>query len=131
MSPGLGNFFEALSLKNEVLFVPPINYSQYWQLEAYRELGIGFRINNWNDYHWFVPVEKYAKEEDGVNQVLANVNLFLNHKPSQKYLTENIGNYLTSPCGNYGKERRGHLLSYKKDGVESVVDEIMKRGGFL
>lgn len=127
MSPGLGNFFEALSLKYDVMFVPPINYSQYWQLEAYRELDMGFRMHNWNDSPWFIPIEKYAEEETGVLQVLSNVGQFLKEESSQECFAKDIREYLTGSWEHYGKARKEHFMSYRKDGIGSIVGEIIKR----
>ena len=58
LSPGLGNFFESLTLSQEILFLPPVNYSQFWQAEFYRSLSLGYHSINWNDFSWYVPVEQ-------------------------------------------------------------------------
>lgn len=127
MSPGLGNFFESLSLKYDVMFVPPINYSQYWQLEAYRPLEMGIRVHNWNDFPWHTPVEKYVDEETGVSQVLSNVKQFLIDESSQECFAKEIRKYLTGSWEHYGEARKAHFLSYRKDGIGTIVSEIAKR----
>lgn len=128
LSPGLGNFFESLTLSQEILFLPPVNYSQFWQAEFYRSLSLGYHSINWNDFSWYVPVEQYAPEEFGVRQVLKNVKLFLSHEETHAKILRKMNNYLFNPTEREFLTNRSEFCrEIGTNGIGNTVDIIKER----
>ncbi|WP_240420355.1 hypothetical protein [Paenibacillus periandrae] len=129
LSPGLGNFFEVLNQTVPVLFIPPINFSQFWQIEDYKKYSTAFDQINWSNFEWGHHVDRCAKEELGVNQVLQNVKYFLESERAQKEVAHHIKNFFMKPHAycNYGEERQKIVSCLKPNGIDTVVNEILKR----
>lgn len=124
LTPGLGNFFEALVIEDEVLMIPPINYSQYWQLEEYKKLNLGIETINWKDFDWYHPVGKYMDEDIGVEQVSKNIEDFLFNEKNYEKLGKIIFDYLNRDKRLYGNERRNYWKQYSTEGIKEIVHMI-------
>ena len=123
LSPGLGNFLELLSTGQPVFFVPPINYSQFWQLEEYKKLNIGLFFLNWCDFPVNKEVKRIIDERIGVQQVLENIKCFKN-EDNKILFSKSIKQYCKAVNMNWQKERDLLKKHYSTNGVEIVVKSI-------
>jgi len=130
LSPGLGNMYETLSVEREVFFVPPINYSQYWQLEYYKDNGIVSNPLNWGDFGWNANIMRFVEESIGVNQVLDNIKTFLHNHYAKDIVKKRILRYLNDEF-NSRSEKKRYLETILKDGIEVTTNEIIRRGGIV
>lgn len=120
LSPGLANFNKVVCTNLEVLFLLPINYSQYLQREHYKHLGLGFYFQEFNEN---VIIEKYLEEEIGVKEVVTYI---------KKYINENnfIGfekvlyNFFTDEKNNT-LNRKSFYDKFPQDGLQTIVDDII------
>ncbi len=121
LSPGLGNFNEISSTNIKVLFLLPINYSQYLQRERYKKLNLDFYFQEFNEV--FV-IDNYLEETKGVKEVIKHV---------EKYIKENnfndfkkcLYNFLGDQDFNTIKRREYYELLLK-DSLEKISEDIIK-----
>ncbi len=126
LSPGLGNFLECLSIGRRVFMFPSINYSQFLQMEEYRKLSLGIDILNWNDFDHYCEVERYVEEEDGVGQVLKNINQCLQNLQSITQISDAIGAYFDYPSVDYKEVRKQYRSRFGGDGIKQVTEIILR-----
>jgi len=126
LSPGLGNYFETLNLNQRVLFIPPINYSQYWQLNKYSRLNLGYDTINWNEFQWFKPIKRYVEEDEGVNQVLSNVKQFIYNEEAIEPFNKKVKLYFNAAQNSFGRARLQQVKSYRPEGIVEVVENIRR-----
>ena len=113
MAPGLGNFNEIISTDIIVMFLLPINYSQYLQRLAYKDYdaNLYFQENREEDV-----VEKFLSEDIGVDEVIANLKKY-------NYDFKELDDFLIDT--NYrSKERKKIYDSIPKNGIEEVCNDI-------
>lgn len=117
MSPGLGNFNEIISSNINVMFLLPINYSQYLQRIKYKQIC--------NDFHYQENrnenlIKEYLEESIGVNFVVNNLK-----KYDYKDLDKEISEYLNSNVNEL--ERYELYKTIDKNGVQEVVNDLARR----
>lgn len=125
LSPGLGNFFETLCIDQNVFMLPPINYSQFLQLEEFKKLDIGIITINWNNFEWYFPVKKFQEEKEGVNAVLKNIKCFIETKDSREILYDEIASYFKCNYWNNLEQRTLYKKRYSNNGIQAIADEII------
>lgn len=130
LSPGMGNMYETLALDQEVFFVPPINYSQFWQLENYRNTRIISGGLNWGDFGWDANISQYIEESIGVDQVMNNLKRFIKDPHAKEIMKDRFTLYLKGEENNENKKKE-YFDSMRKDGVDVTVDEIIRRGKLI
>lgn len=126
MTPGLGNYFEALGCDQDVLILPPINYSQFWQNREYKKEKLGFTIINWDEFPWYKEIEKYEDEDVGVKQVLDNVKLFLQDTDGLFIIKKYVEDYFSLYTGTWRDEREKYIGSIGKSGIDEIVNIILE-----
>ncbi|WP_106767832.1 hypothetical protein [Paenibacillus faecalis] len=128
LSPGLGNYLESLKFNGNVFFIPPINYSQFRQLEEYKQMDIGYYFANWTDLYPGLEVIKNVSEEEGIAYVLNHVECFINDSDVQANLGNKMREFFALEKADIKEERLKKLSTYQSNGVWSVVKNIIKRG---
>lgn len=126
ISPGLGNFFETLTMDQEVCILPPINYSQFWQIEEYRKHNMGYHTHNWIDYDWYAEVERYVDEHKGVAQVKTNIERFLDFDDNK----QKFKNYLIKYFNEYKSDwfdssRNNFINNHVKCGLDEICNSLI------
>lgn len=125
LSPGLGNFFECLNFSVPVMMLPPINYSQYWQMEEYKKIDLGISMLNWCDFQNYTIVERDVEEKVGVDQVLANVQNFINDKNAWELLNMEFKKYFTIDTIDCST-RKEYQNKYRVNGIDKIAEVISK-----
>jgi hypothetical protein len=95
-SPGLTTSFEAFSFGIPSFFLPPQNYSQYWNLSKFKKHGLVFRDTNWSSVFPDLEILPNEPEEIGVGKVLKAISRFDNEASAQKKISELISEILVS-----------------------------------
>lgn len=126
LSPGIGNFSESLDLSIPIMMLPPINYSQFWQMEEYKKLGLGIEMKNWNDFQWYVEVERNVEESIGVDQVMENVQRFVKDEAAWHELYHEAKRYVNMNGQDYSKCRKDYQRMFCDDGIEHIARVISK-----
>lgn len=126
LSPGIGNFSESLDLSIPIMMLPPINYSQFWQMEEYKKLGLGIEMKNWNDFQWYVEVERNVEESIGVDQVMENVQRFVKDEAAWHELYHEAKRYVNMNGQDYSKCRKDYQRVFCDDGIEHIARVISK-----
>ena len=113
MAPGLGNFNEIISTDIIVMFLLPINYSQYLQRLAYKDYdaSLYFQENSKE-----VMIERFLSEEVGVNKVITNIKKYnYDFKELDAFLKDN---------DHRSNKRRRLYDSIPKNGIDEVCEDI-------
>lgn len=126
LSPGIGNFSESLDLSIPIMMLPPINYSQFWQMEEYKKLGLGIEMKNWNDFQLYVEVERNVEESIGVDQVMKNVQRFVKDEAAWHELYHEAKRYVNMNGQDYSKCRKDYQRMFCDDGIEHIARVISK-----
>lgn len=126
LSPSIGNFSESLDLSIPIMMLPPINYSQFWQMEEYKKLGLGIEMKNWNDFQWYVEVERNVEESIGVDQVMENVQRFVKDEAAWHELYHEAKRYVNMNGQDYSKCRKDYQRMFCDDGIEHIARVISK-----
>ena len=126
LSPGIGNFSESLDLSIPIMMLPPINYSQFRQMEEYKKLGLGIEMKNWNDFQWYVEVERNVEESIGVDQVMENVQRFVKDEAAWHELYHEAKRYVNMNGQDYSKCRKDYQRMFCDDGIEHIARVISK-----
>lgn len=92
--PGLTSTFEAFSLSIPVLFLPPLNYSQFLNLQILKNYGVAEYCVNWNDIY-NVP-EGILEEKQGVSLIES----FLSKSIDDNSMQNSLKNIYTSIIKN-------------------------------
>ena len=124
MAPGLGNFIETIGQQKNIMFLPPINYSQLLQIAYYRKLKLGLVSINWNDFSFYKKIDLYMPEDDGVNRVLENVDCYLK-SDNRDYINAIVKKFLKREQKDYYQMREKYIKSFDDDGAKKIVDYII------
>ena len=89
-SPGLTTAFESFDLKTPMFFLPPQNYSQYWNLDTFSKNKISADALNWDDLYPDSNIIKNEEQLIGIKKVLNCVNSFESDSTAQ----QKIKNYI-------------------------------------
>lgn len=122
-SAGLSAFVEVASRRTRAFFLPPQNYSQWLQIERFRELGplSGF---SYLDAAPSLAIPEHLAEEEGVRRVAAAYRAFTQTEAWQTAFAEAVCAYLETggggpiPC---------HRLNSDFLGAEQVATAIARR----
>lgn len=123
MASGLGNFIETVGKEKNILYLPPINYSQFLQLDYYKHENLGFSIINWNQFDFYKPIRKYLDEETGVNKVIENVKKYL-EKDYSKEIKKVVKEYLLTDQEKYYTKRKNFVDKFDKDSAQRIAQTI-------
>lgn len=124
MSSGLGNFIETLNANKNILYLPPVNYSQLLQLQYYNQMNFGFKIINWDLFDFYKEIPLYLEESEGVNRVVENINNF-NAGNYQSIIHNYVLDYLNSNQDCYFKHRNEVYNRFDKNAVKTISDYIV------
>lgn len=127
LSPGLGNFFEAMTVDQEVYMLPPINYSQFLQLNYYMREDVGIRCMNWNSFKWYTLVKPYVEERVGVEMVKCNIESFIQDGKAHKMLSDSIMYYIQNSTSEWYKNRNKFMNRYSRTGIEEAGNSMIRR----
>ncbi len=125
-SPGLTTSFEAFSFGIPAFFLPPQNYSQYWNLNTFNSHGLVLENDNWNTFYPNSNIEKNEPETEGVSKVLNAVNRFEKDDQNKKRLTHILQRVLSSSKSSTKKIQRTQSEFFNSLGGNGA-DEIAKR----
>jgi hypothetical protein len=126
-SPGLTTSFEAFNAGTPAFFLPPQNYSQYWNLNGFKTNNIANHALNWSDYYSELEIKENEEELSGINKVLGGISKFEKDSLAQKKFCDNIVS-----CTNLdSKELKKVETTQKKyfnalggNGTQEVIDSI-------
>lgn len=128
LSPGLTGFYEVVASKVPVFFLPPHNYSQYLQLQSYKELSCSPYYSDWErleinkEMKCFLPEEQMLQQ---VDEVLANLI------DKGDLLTQHLLDFFDSDLQSYDPQPGIDLLKVLEarsgGGAERVAQEIVRR----
>ena len=123
MASGLGNFIEAVGKNKNIMFLPPINYSQLQQLEYYEENKFGFDIINWSDFDFYEDIPKYLDEETGVALVTLNIEKYM--QQDYKALIQNlVRKFVDSDQESFYNVRNKYVERFDKDASSKIAKII-------
>lgn len=125
MASGLGNFFETLWRNKEIMYLPPVNYSQLLQLDYYKDMDLGFKMVNWDKFDFFESIPSLLNEEAGVNLVLENVKKYI-EESDENTILENVKDFLNSNQRQYYQIRTDYANSLKKDAAKEIAEMIYR-----
>lgn len=123
LAPGLANFIESIGCNKNLLFLPPLNYSQFLQLEHYRKMNLGLDLINWDDFEFYKPILEYLPEEEGVNAVLWHVQKYI--ETEENIIVKAVSNFFENNQALSFPKRNEYLTSLPKDGIQQIVTEIL------
>lgn len=123
LSSGLGNFIESLNLKKDILYLPPVNYSQLLQLNYYKKMEFGFDMINWSDFDFYKEIPELLDEATGVNMVVDNVINFMK-KDYQLVINKKIENFINNTQEEFYKLRSDNFNNYDKNAAKIIAYDI-------
>ncbi len=127
-SPGLTTSFEAFNVGTPVFFLPPQNYSQFWNLRGFNNQGLAQNSLNWSDYY-DVQIDENEDELSGIKKVLACVNRFDGDRKSWDKLANYILDSVQKDSAELEKITRKQKKYFNKlggNGLPAIVKEINK-----
>ena len=123
MAPGLGNFIETLWRDKNIMYIPPVNYSQLLQLEEYKKMNFGFEMVNWSTFPFYRAIPTLMNENAGVDEVIKNVREYLNYDDSN-VINNAVAIFLSNDQSVYYKRRREFVNNLPKDASVKVAKLI-------
>lgn len=124
LASGLGNFIESVWRDKEIMYIPPINYSQLLQLDYYKELDLGFKIVNWDKFNFFTKIPQLLDENTGVEMVISNVKKYLNSKTD--IIANETIDFLKKSQKNYYHKRNDYAKQFDNSSSRKIAEIIMK-----
>ena len=126
LSPGLGNFLETCNLEQEICFLLPINYSQYWQCEYYKKMKMGLNCINWTDLYVDRTIEQYLEEYEGVKKVESFMKTYLFDKERQEDVEKYIKEYIENAVVDWRKIRQERYFQKNKEELYIEIANILE-----
>lgn len=123
LASGLGHFIETVWQNQDILYLPPVNYSQLLQLDYYKVIDLGFELINWDKFDFFEKIPSLLNEEVGVNLVLENVKKYIESKENTT-IKNLIDDFLNNSQDNYYPKRIKFSEKFKKNSSEEVASII-------
>ena len=120
-SPGLTTILEASSIRDNAIFLPPQNISQFYNIEYGKRVFKEYKEITWNDYSLTLEglKDKLSEDEHGV---IEEINKRIKNK---KEKIEEYSKYVKNVINeDYIKNKINKDLKY--DGAESVIKELDK-----
>ncbi len=124
LSSGLGNFIESVWRNKDIMYIPPVNYSQLLQLDYYKTLDLGFEIVNWDVFDFFIEVPKLLDENTGVDMVIGNVKKYLNSKDDVILKTTTA--FFNTSQKDYYPKRNNYINQFEDNSSQKVAEIIIK-----
>lgn len=124
LSSGLGNFIESVGKNKNILFLPPINYSQLLQLDYYSKECFGFDIINWSNFEFYKEISKFLDEETGVNMVVSNIKCYL-EKDYRNVIQKRVNNFLKGNQNMFFEKRCNYINQFDKNSSEYIAKLII------
>ena len=124
LSSGLGNFIESVGKNKNILFLPPINYSQLLQLDYYSKECFGFDIINWSNFEFYKEISKFLDEETGVNMVVSNIKYYL-EKDYRNVIQKRVNNFLKGNQNMFFEKRCNYINQFDKNSSEYIAKLII------
>lgn len=123
MSSGLGNFIETLNKDINIMYLPPVNYSQLLQLQYYEKMQFGFKNLNWNAFNFYKDIPMYLDEATGVEMVAENIRHY-NSNNYRNLIHNFIQEYLSKSQQSSFATRKKHFAKYDKNAAKIIADTI-------
>ena len=123
MSSGLGNFIESIGINKNIMYIPPINYSQLLQLDKYKKLNLGLALINWSDYSFYDTIPQLLDEETGVNLVVDNVKKYLDS--NDNLISEKVNNFINTNQEKYFDTRKNYVSKFPKNASRVISKYII------
>ncbi len=121
---GLGNFIESVWRDKDILYIPPINYSQLLQLDYYEKMDFGFKIINWDEFDFFQKIPTLLDENTGVDLVIDNVKKYLNDKSD---IVKNVvQEFLQNSQMKFYDKRKKYISKFNGNGAKEIAQIIYK-----
>lgn len=124
MASGLGNFVESIWRNKNIMYLPPVNYSQLLQLNYYKEMDMGFELLNWSDFNFYKEIPTLLNENDGVNQVIDNVKKYIELDANDTTVKNSVEHFLENNQTNYFEKRISLTNMFSKNASKKVADLI-------
>lgn len=126
-SPGLTTAFESFSAGTPMFFLPPQNYSQYWNLDTFSNNQISGEALNWNNLYPDTKIIKNEEQIIGIKKVLDCVEKFENDEENKNKLKSYINRVVKSTdseLNNLTKKQKKYLESIGGNGLIDIIDNI-------
>ena len=123
MSSGLGNYIESIGINKNIMYIPPINYSQLLQLDEYKKLDLGLELINWSDYSFYDNIPQLLDEETGVNLVVDNVKKYL--KSNDNLISEKVNKFINTTQEKYFDIRKNYVSEFPKNASRVISKYII------
>ena len=115
ISPGLGNFNEIISTNIKVLFLLPINYSQYLQRLKFKKFNLDFFFQENNKCK---KIKYYLEESLGIKLVLENLK-----KYDYKNFNKEIKKFFEYKEDNFDL-RKKFYKNINKNGINEIIKDF-------
>jgi len=128
-SPGLTTSFEAFSFGIPTVFLPPQNYSQYWNIEKFKKHSLVCQDTGWADLIPELGIGENEPEEEGVKKVLEAIRKFDKEKKIQQKVKKRISKSLSitqNEIRELRKKQCQYFESLGGNGTDKVVEGIKK-----
>lgn len=126
-SPGLTTAFEVFNSGIPVFFIPPQNYSQYWNLDSFIKNGVATRAINWNHLYPEVSILKCEEQKDGIEKVLQCTRNFEKDQVAWSRVEDYIRHLLTlsaEELKEVGERQKKYFETLGGNGTEVIVRKI-------
>ena len=128
-SPGLTTAFEAFNSGVPILFLPPQNYSQYWNLESFIAKDIAPGAINWNHLYPENNIIKNEEQKIGIEKVLQCTRKFETDKRAWLKVDHYINQIVSldeKELQEIGKKQKAYFDSLGGNGTRTIVERIEK-----
>lgn len=126
LSSGLGNFYESLIRNKQIMYLPPVNYSQLLQEIYYDKMNLGFDILGWDKFDFYKSVEFGLDEESGVNRVIESVKQYIQTSNSD-VIDNSIHKFLSCDQSTYFSNRLQYANGLGKDSNKTIAEIILQK----
>ena len=130
-SPGLTATFEAFNTGTPVFFLPPQNYSQYWNLDNFIQKGIAKYAINWNKIYPEFNILRNEEQKKGVEKILSCIQRFEKDEEAWLKIENSIKSVINTSeyeLKDIAKRQKNYIESLGGNGTKKIVEDI---GRFL
>lgn len=129
-SPGLTTAYEIFAYQVPVMFLPSQNYSQYLQLEKFRELKLAPYSFDWCDV-MTTGIDEYEHEEKAVRKVLECITTFENHETMHTQLENKLTRFYREKNGYFRPFMDSQTGYMKSLGCNGAVEMARRLVGLI
>ena len=125
-SPGLTTTFEAFNANTPTFFLPPQNYSQYWNLSGFNDKEITNGALNWDDYY-NIKISENEDENSGIRKVLSCINNFESDTKKQKDLSKyilDLTKFEDNKLNKVGRKQKRYFNELGGNGTPTIIKLI-------